>query len=311
MKTLTRRKVLFISLLVMSVAFNSSVNGSESHIVVDAETGIILIDKDPEKVRQIASLTKIATTVVALEWIKDSGGGLSQKMAVTSQAVAGGANPLALKVGDFVSLESAVYAAMMASDNTSASIIAEHIGHLMDPTKLGEDAVQNFVVAMNQLAESLGMEGTKFVNPHGLDGDGDLGVSTAEDVARLTMHAYTIPEFFGFCSEKEHEVIVERSGSDSPTRILNTNELVGSRGIDGTKTGTTFRAGACLVASATREFPETETGKPKRLIVVVLKSEDRFRDAVLLLNEGWVAYEKWLTEGERLDTNHSLLNKGN
>lgn len=275
---------------------------AESYLVVDHESGHILSAKNADTPRQVASLTKIASVMVALEWIGLNGGERADHVTVTDESISGGANPLTLKAGDRLPLETALFAAMMASDNTSASALAEHFGNKIDPSAVGRDAVAAFVGKMNILAGELGMEKTHFINPHGLDGESVQGVSTASDMARLVIHAYDHPDFPGFCREREKTVTVFREGKTFEVRLVNTNELVGSRGIDGTKTGTTWRSGECLIASATRE-----TGaKTRRLISVVLKSEDRFRETVLLLNEGWSAVGAWQAKGGAVNANDHL-----
>ena len=288
-----------------------NVMSAESYIIADEASGYIFAEKNENTPRQVASLVKIATVIVSLEWIEEAGGDIGQIVPVIGEAVSGGANPLNLKPGDSLPLESGLYAAMMASDNTSAYAIAAALGQQMKPGTTGGEAVAVFVERMNRLAARLGMEATRFVNPHGLDGEAFLGVSTAVDMARLAIHAHRNPAFGRFCSEKEHTVAFSRSGSGREVTLINTNELVGSRGIDGMKTGTTMRAGQCLIASATREIEMKGVKSDRRLIAVVLNSKDRFRETVLLLNQAWTDFEMWLANGGVIDTNDRLLKEVN
>lgn len=278
-------------------------HAAESVIVADHESGHILIERDAETSRQVASLTKIATTVVALEWIAASRGDLNQTVTIIPEAVSGGVNPLKLRTGDQLTLAAAIRAAMMASDNTCAYALAAALGSQMQPGIDPAASVSVFVEKMNALAARLGMERTHFVNPHGLDGGKTDAFSTAADIARLAIHACDLPDFLTYCSEKEYQTKILRDGTDVPLTITNTNELVGSRGIDGMKTGTTTLSGPCLVTTATREG--------RRLIVVVLKAEDRFRETVLLLDKAWPALEKWHAEGAVIDANDHLRKIGN
>jgi len=270
-----------------------------SHIVVDHGSGHVLLSKDADVPRAVASLTKIAAVLVALEWMEETGGALTLSIPVTGASLSGGANPLGLRTGDEVPLETAFFAAMMASDNTSTHAFAEALGRRMDTSVPPGQGIGVFVARMNRLAASIGMSRTRFVNPHGLDGEGEAGSSTAADLARLAIHAHDHPGFGRFCGEKEREVSFRRGGDPVTVRLVNTNELVGSRGIDGTKTGTTSRSGPCLIASSTRDIPVGGIPRPSRLIVVVLDSPERFREAVLLLNEGWTACGNWLAAGGR------------
>ncbi len=299
--------IVIVSFLMgMMSGYPFAVTGAESHLIVDFESGHILSAKNEDTPRQVASLTKIASVMVVLEWLAVDGGNFSDQIPVSKEAISDGANPLAVRLGDLLPLETAIFAAMMASDNTSASAMAEAFGKKMDSSVSGTAAILVFVERMNLLARDLGMKDTRFVNPHGLDGEAVQGVSTATDMAKLAIHAYDHPEFPRFCREKEKTVTVFREGEPLEVRLVNTNEIVGSRGIDGTKTGTTWRSGGCLITSATREVRVDGSIAPRRLISVVLKSEDRFRDAVLLLNDGWLDCEAWLAEGGVLGVNDHL-----
>jgi len=273
-------------------------HAATGHLLVDCESGHILLSKNPEEARPIASLTKIAAVLVALEWAEATGTPLSTPVPIPAKALSGGANPLGLRAGDSVPLEAAFFAAMMASDNTSTYAFAEWIGARMGSSEKTAAGVERFVESMNGLADRLGMEKTRFVTPHGLEGtDGRSGVSTAVDVARLALAALDHSGLLRYASEVSREVVLLRAGKPLSATLVNTNELTGSRGIDGLKTGTTRQAGPCLVVTATRDLPSGGTTRSRRLVVVLLNSEDRFREAVLLLNEGWTACESWLAAG--------------
>jgi D-alanyl-D-alanine carboxypeptidase len=260
---------------------------AESSIVIDGQSGRVLLAHRAEATRAIASLTKIATVAVALEWVLQNNADLTATMNVTASSMVGGANPLGLQKGDLLPLDSALTAAMMASDNSSALVIAESIGGYLASETSGPDAIAAFVSRMNELAAKLAMKNTHFANPHGLDTADAAGHSSASDLAILARHAYTIPELIQYASSKERTVTFFREGRTKSVRLLNTHELIGSRGVDGLKTGTTLAAGPCLITSAQGG---AEGGRAdERLIVVVLGSQDRFRETVLLLDKGWEA----------------------
>ncbi len=285
------------SMVVVGLAMgSSSAMAAEAWLVADHASGHVLEAKGEDEPRQAASLVKMAAVLVALEWTDANGGDpAAHEISVPEAALRGGANPLALQAGDEVPLDTALYAAMMASDNTSTYAMAESLGRRMDPA--AESGVAVFVARMNSLAARLGMAKTRFVNPHGLDEGAELGVSTASDLARLAIHALDRADFLRYGSEREREVAFRRGETRIAVRLVNTNKLVGSRGIDGMKTGTTRRAGPCLVASATRDLGIGEQTVNRRLVAVVLNSEDRFRDAVLLLDRAWPACVSWLESG--------------
>lgn len=257
-------------------------------VLVDHGTGEVLLSKNGDAPRQIASLTKIASTLVILEWMKKTDRDpATLRVRVPKEAIRGGANPLGLMAGDEITIETGLFAAMMASDNTSMHTLAEAVGDQMIAGGESVSGIQRFVDRMNQLSESIGLKHTRFVNPHGLDETGEKGVSCAFDVARLALYAEDLPDFRRYAAERERKVSIFRGGRELSVDLKSTNELLGSRGIDGTKTGTTRLAGACLVVTATRDLLEDGRPVPHRLVAVILDSPDRFREAVLLLDKGW------------------------
>lgn len=262
----------------------------ECHLVAEHSTGRILLAKNETQPRQVASLTKIASVLLALEWCEETTIDPAKwSFTVPAAAIRGGANPLGLTAGDELTLETGLFAAMMASDNTSAHAFAEAIGREMMPGVEVGKGVDVFVERMNRLAARLGMKDTHFVNPHGLDEGTEKGVSTAADLALLALGAIDRPGFLRYGGERERQVSFLRNGTEVRVKLTNTNELVASRGIDGLKTGTTRLSGPCLIATATRDLPINGSVVARRLVVIVLNAEDRFREAVLLLDQGWSA----------------------
>ena len=108
-------------------------------------------------------------------------------------------------------------------------------------------------------------------------------------------------------SQKERRIARRLpSGKMVEYKLVNTNELLGINAIDGVKTGKSARAGECVIISAARP-PESihnpdnsYTVTPRRLIVVVLGSTDRFNDAKRLLDNGWNLYDQWAAQGRPL-----------
>ena len=98
---------------------------AQSYIVVDNQTGMILTYQRPNDKLQVASLTKIATAMVTLDWAQLSKADLSQMAVISPRAVrAGGINPVGLQEGDSLSLRDLLYTALMASDNVAATALA-------------------------------------------------------------------------------------------------------------------------------------------------------------------------------------------
>ena len=163
---------------------------------------------------------------------------------------------------------------------------------------------------MNALAKHLGMERTRFLNPSGLDAK-EKPFSTAADIARLTRYAMNNAGFRFYVSQKEREIEIGRGSGRMHYLLRNTNELLGRDQIDGVKTGRTLRAGDCLVLSAARPSEVVQQGTttlitPRRLIVVVLGSPNRFAEGAALLARGWALYDRWAAAGRPIDPRATL-----
>ncbi len=289
-----------------------SVAAAQSFIVVDNQTGLIFNSKNPNEKLQVGSLTKVATAVVTFDWAQLNKTDLSQMATVSPRALqAGGINPVGLQVGDSLSLRDLLYTALMASDNVAATALAEHVGAQL-PNPQGLSPISNFVSHMNALARTLGMKRTLFLNPSGTDSiEGALPYSTASDMARLTRYAYSEADFPFFVSQKSRVVHIFRGGLDMPFELRNTNELLDQEGIDGVKTGRTRRAGDCLILSAERKPDVKRQGQsvlvtPRRIVVVLLGSPDRFGEGMALTRQGWGLYEQWAAQGRKINKNEAL-----
>jgi D-alanyl-D-alanine carboxypeptidase (penicillin-binding protein 5/6) len=285
--------------LVFSAAKSSAV--SAAYVVADATTGFILDQYNAQKKLQIGSLTKIATAVVVLDWAGTANADLSQMATVPASVTQlGPQQGVGFQHGDSCSLRDLLYAAMMQSDNAAAVTLADHVGRSL-PGDL--PPVDRFVQQMNALAKAKGMLRTRFLNPHGLDTlERSLPYSTAEDLAKLTAYAEANSAFRFYGSQKERKITYTTAAGPASYLLRNTNELLGNYDIDGVKTGTTARAGQCLIISAPKPPESIQKGDthfitPRRLIVVVLGSNDRFREAAGRLQEGWRFYQEWSAAG--------------
>ena len=298
--------------IVLLLASAACASAAQSYIVVDNQTGLILASKNPNEKLQVASLTKIATAMVVFDWAQLNKADLSQMATVSARALqAGGINPAGLQEGDSLSLRDLLYTALMASDNVAATAVAQYVGARL-PSAEGLEPVGNFVSHMNALARALGMKRTLFLNPSGSDNiEGALPYSTASDMARLTRYAYSEADFPFFVSQKTRIVHVFRGGVDTPIELRNTNELLDQEGIDGVKTGRTRRAGDCLILSAERRPEVQRDGEtvyvtPRRIVLVLLGSQDRFGEGMALTRQGWGLYDQWAAEGRKIEKNEAL-----
>jgi D-alanyl-D-alanine carboxypeptidase (penicillin-binding protein 5/6) len=248
-----------------------------SWTLIDADTGLYLAGKDPDEQVSIASTTKIMVALVAL----DEGVDLDEKVTVSEDA-ASYAGSIYSNVGlypyDRVSVRDLLTAALIPSGTDAVYALAEH---------LGDGSVDELVAKMNDKAKELGLENTRFENPAGIDARGNY--SSASDLAKITREAMEHPEFREIVDEPEATI----STQDREIHVFTTNLLVApGSGQDygpatGVKTGTSPRAGPCLVASA-KSDDETY------IAVVLDAAEDlqRFEAGRTALEYGFGEYER-------------------
>jgi D-alanyl-D-alanine carboxypeptidase (penicillin-binding protein 5/6) len=247
-----------------------------SWTLIDADTGLYLAGKDPDKQVPIASTTKVMVALVAL----DEGVDLDEQVIVSEDA-ASYAGSIYSNVGlypyDRVSVRDLLVAALIPSGTDAVYALAEH---------LGDGSVDEFVAKMNDKAKELGLENTHFENPAGIDARGNY--SSAADLATITREAMEHPEFRSIVDDPQATI----STQDRKIQIFTTNLLVlPNSGYDygpatGAKTGTSPQAGPCLVASA-------QSGDESYIAVVLDAAEDlqRYEAATTALEYGFGEYE--------------------
>ncbi len=242
-------------------------------ILVTGE-GRTLWSREASEARPTASTTKMMTGLLVLEAADPH-----DEVVVSPAAASVGGSGVDLRAGEVLTVRELTLALLMASSNSAAHALAEHVAGSVDA----------FVARMNERAEEWGLEDTRFRNPHGLHQQGHE--SSAEDLAELALLALDDPAFAGIVRRRTAVI----RGPDGPRTLENSNHLLGRmQGADGVKTGWTTPAGYCLVASARRDGI--------RLLAVVLgtgSEEERFVEAEGLLGWGFEHYRRFeLTSGE-------------
>lgn len=230
-----------------------------SALVVDADTGKTLIDKNSSVKAYPASVLKMMVLLVVLEKIESGTLSLSDMVQVTPEAARMGGSQVYLDPQEQFSIEDLLYALMIQSANDAAVALALHVS----------GSKEHFVQLMNEKAAALGMKNTRFHSVHGLPPSTgqEVDTTTARDLSILAMELAKIEDTFNYTSTIEREF---RNG-DFIMRTHN-NLLKTFMGCDGFKTGYFRAAGFSIVATAKRNGV--------RLIVVVLGSKDRkVRDA--------------------------------
>ncbi len=234
---------------------------AQSWLLYDATAGVMLASHNSSEVRPMASVTKLMTGLVAVEQAS-----LDDLVVVSGTADAVGEAEIGLVPGEVWTLRDLVGAIMVRSGNDAAVAIAEHVG----------GGVPGFAALMNAKAAELGLTGTSFANPHGLDEEGHH--TTAEDLLTLAQVVLDDPVLSRFVRTRVIRFVDDPEGD--PRRAVNTNLLLGAYpGVTGMKTGFTGLAGRVLVASAERNG--------RQLISVVMGSEDHFDDTRRLFEYGF------------------------
>lgn len=234
---------------------------SKYYCLVDGVTGQLILAKNANQPRQIASTTKIMTAILALEYADmDEVATVSPIAAKTAEYTIG------LRSGQNITLQELMKASLIKSSNDAAAVIGEHIA--------GDE--EFFAQLMTKKAFAIGAMHTYFKNASGLPDDESH--STAYDLSLMGRYALTKPLIGKLAATKQTEF--KHPGYLQPMTIRNTNTLIGSyAGATGLKTGTANEAGKCLIATATRDG--------RKLIAVVLKSGDRAGDCRRLLDYGF------------------------
>ncbi len=240
--------------------------------LVDADTGLYLAGKNPDKRLPMASTTKIMLALLTLE----DGANLDEEVAISEEAerfVGSVYSNVGLIEGERLSVRELLKAALIPSATEAVYTLAEH---------LGGGSVDVFVEDMNQKADSVGLKNTHFENPAGLDASGHY--SSARDLATMAGAAMEYPTFADIVDTERAAITTQ----NREIEFFNTNNLLYAyEDADGVKTGTSPKAGPCLVASAT-EGDES-------YIVVVLDAageEYRFEAARTALEYGFDNYER-------------------
>lgn len=164
----------------------------EGIMLMEASTGTVLYSKNPEEKYYPASITKVMTTLVALENSK-----LTDQLtyqADTLNAIEQGSSRVGVEADETMTIEDALYCVMLASGNDAAAGVAEHIGGTID----------NFVDMMNAKAKELGCTNTHFMNPHGLHNEEHY--TCAKDMGLIVQAAIQNPDFCKIASAKSYTV---------------------------------------------------------------------------------------------------------
>lgn len=282
---------------------------AEAYILMDMETGQVLCEKNADEKRSPASTTKILTALIALERADLDTEMVASETAINSvdiyEYVTAGIKP-----GEILKLRNLLELMLVTSANEAGFIIAENVSP--------DRTITGFVKLMNERAKELGLTGSHFTNPCGIE-DPDH-YTTARDLAILAREAMKNDAFREIVGETEitmPDTNYRKSGDWDLSYLTYTNRLLTSRSkyyskVTGIKTGYTEKAGRCLVASAVN--PDG-----MELISVVLGADAQdqnlvFQESQKLLEYGFANYglQEVVKDGEyvgRSDVEDAVDNK--
>ncbi len=242
----------------------------KSAILMEAQTGEVLFEKNADESLPPASVTKIMSLLLVMEAIEQGKIKWDDTVTASAHACSMGGSQIYLKEGERMSVEDMIKSVVIASANDAALALAEHIA----------GSEQSFVKMMNDKALQLDMINTKFENTNGLDDTTLNHYTSARDIAIMSRELI------------KHEKILEYSSiwmdtiRDGAFGLTNTNRLVRFyKGCNGLKTGSTSKAGFCVSATAQRDG--------MTLICVIMGAENRDtrnKIATQLLDWGFANY---------------------
>lgn len=225
---------------------------AKSAILMDADTGTILYEKNGHEPLPPASITKVMTMLLVMEALERGEIQWNELVTVSEYAASMGGSQIFLEAGEQMSVEDLIKGVAMASANDASVALAERIA--------GSEEL--FVQKMNERARQLGMKNTRFVNSNGLPAPDHH--TSAHDIAIMSRELLKHEGITKYTGKYQDYL---RNETDNPFWLVNTNKLVRFyEGVDGLKTGYTSEAKFCLSATAKKgDF---------RVIAVVLGEPD-------------------------------------
>lgn len=244
-----------------------------SAILMEAKTGTIVYEKNPDEIRSPASITKIMTLLLAFEALEEGKIRLEDEVITSAHAKSMGGSQVFLEEGEIQTIDTLLKCIAVASGNDASVCVAEHIS--------GTEG--EFVNLMNEKAKELGMTNTHFIDCCGLS-NSDEHYSTAKDVAIMSKELITkYPKVFDYTTIWMEDITHVTKKGETTFTLSSTNKLLKQYPYaNGLKTGSTDKAKYCLSATALKDGVQ--------LIAVVMGAPDykvRFEDCKNMLDYGF------------------------
>jgi D-alanyl-D-alanine carboxypeptidase (penicillin-binding protein 5/6) len=284
-----RKNIVILAIIIALLPINT-VNAVEielsspSAILMEASTGTILYEKNPDEIRSPASITKIMTLILTFEAIESGRISLEDEVTTSAYAKSMGGSQVFLEEGEVQTVDTLIKCITVASGNDASVAMAEYIA----------GSEQEFVRLMNEKAAELGMTNTNFLDCCGLSADSEHH-TTARDVAIMSRELITkYPEIYNYTKIWMEDIThVTRQGSSNFT-LSSTNKLLKQyQWTTGLKTGSTSTAKYCFSATANKNDID--------MIAVVMGAPDylvRFSEAQTLLEYGFGVTKVYVDDNE-------------
>ncbi len=246
---------------------------SKAAVLMEASTGTIIYENNPDQVLSPASITKIMTLVLIFDALESGQISLEEQVTTSAHAKSMGGSQVFLEEGEVQTVDTLIKCIIIASGNDASVAMAEYIA----------GSEQEFVQKMNERAKGLGMENTNFEDCCGLT-DSDGHYTTARDVAIMSRELITkYPAIFNYSTIWMENITHVTAKGSSEFGLANTNKLLKQyQWTTGLKTGSTSKAKYCVSATARKNDID--------LIAVIMAAPDykiRFAEARTLLEYGF------------------------
>ena len=257
---------------------------SPAAILIEASTGEVIFEKNPDEKRSPASITKIMTLLLTFEALKAGKVTLEESVLVSAHASGMGGSQVYLAEGEQQTLDTMIKCIVISSGNDASVAVAEHVAG-------SEEA---FVDLMNKRAEELGMKNTHFEDCCGLS-DSDNHYSSARDIAIMSRElVLNHPEIYDYTMIWMENITHETKQGSSLFTLSSTNKLLKQYPYTtGLKTGSTSKAKFCVSATARKDDMD--------MIAVVLGADEgkvRFNEAKALLSYGFNVSDVYIDENK-------------
>lgn len=268
---------------------------AETAILMEAETGRVLFEREADKALPPASVTKVMTLLLIFDALEDGKIALEDEVTTSEYAASMGGSQVFLETGEKQTVDTMIKCIAVASANDACVAMAEKVA----------GTEEQFVQQMNDRAKGLGMEHTNFVNCNGLDTDGHE--TTARDIALMSRELIlNYPQIFDYTQIWMENITHVTAKGESEFGLSNTNKLIRQyEYATGLKTGSTSQAKFCLSATGAKDGIQ--------MIAVVMAEPDaksRTKDAIKLLNYGFGRCSSYQDENVLEEPVYAEVEKG-